>query len=251
MANIKGTSGDDTLLGTNSKDAILGFGGADILYGYGGADDIRGGDGNDTILGGDGDDTWLHGDNGNDIVQGGAGNDRVMGGNGDDQLFGDEGNDVLLGGLGNDVLRGGDGNDIIDGGVGGDQLYGGAGADVFRYFYSAWDSTTRTDWYGDTVATGVDTIFDFQTGIDIIDLSSIDANELTPRQQIRQRGGVVETGNEAFVVVQSTDGVTPGHLVAVFDGTNTTIYGYIDNVAGADFMLQVNGEVNPLTDLVL
>lgn len=85
MANIPGTSGDDTLVGTAGDDTIDGFAGNDVEIGRGGNDTLngdddhdmlRGGDGNDTLNGGNGDD-YLRGGEGDDIIDGGAGFDRA------------------------------------------------------------------------------------------------------------------------------------------------------------------------------
>jgi Ca2+-binding RTX toxin-like protein len=75
------------------------------------------------------------------------------------------GNLILFGGGGHDTLTGGGGNDLILGGGGADLLAGGAGADTFRY-----------DSLSDAQAGGYDLIADFQSGLDKIDLSRIDAN---------------------------------------------------------------------------
>ena len=71
----------------------------------------------------------------------------------------------LFGGAGNDTLKGGDGADTLVGGGGADDLTGGAGADVFRF-----DALT------DSVAGSADEIIGFQSGVDKIDLSRLDAN---------------------------------------------------------------------------
>jgi Ca2+-binding RTX toxin-like protein len=76
-----------------------------------------------------------------------------------------DGNLILFGGGGHDTLFGGDGNDLILGGGGADGLTGGAGADTFRY-----------DAASDSSGGLPDLIGDFQTGLDKIDLSRIDAN---------------------------------------------------------------------------
>lgn len=84
------------------------------------------------------------------LVSGGAGNDALQGGDGDDRLAGDEGQDWLFGG------------------GGADQLTGGSGADVFVY-RSVSEST----------AAQRDTITDFQSGSDRIDISAIGATDFT------------------------------------------------------------------------
>ncbi|MCB9993632.1 MAG: endo alpha-1,4 polygalactosaminidase [Hyphomicrobiaceae bacterium] len=73
---------------------------------------------------------------GNDIVEGFAGNDHLKGGAGNDDLYGDRGRDVLAGGQGRDDLT------------------GGANADRFVFGPDG----------------NRDRIFDFQNGIDLLDL---------------------------------------------------------------------------------
>lgn len=51
MANINGTSNNDTLAGTNEDDTIQAFNGQDLVSGEGGDDSILGGGGNDTLFG--------------------------------------------------------------------------------------------------------------------------------------------------------------------------------------------------------
>ena len=95
MADIEGTSGNDTLRGTRGDDNIYGRGG------------------NDRLLGGEG----------SDYVSGGAGNDFLSGGPGDlttsdvDTLIGGDGNDTLFGGIGTGtvfvITLGADNNDVV------------------------------------------------------------------------------------------------------------------------------------------
>src|SRR5689334_3907612 len=65
--------------------------------------------------------------------------------------------DILIGTAGDDVLRGKNGDDTLTGGLGNDLLVGGNGADHFVF---AKDGST-------------DTIKDFQSGIDKIDLTGM------------------------------------------------------------------------------
>ena len=83
------------------------------------------------------------------------------------------------GGLGADTITGSNFADTIIGGAGGDVLSGGALADAFVYEALS-DSQYLTSW---------DRIADFQQGIDLIDLSAIDANSV---------GG---TDNDAFAYI--------------------------------------------------
>jgi Ca2+-binding RTX toxin-like protein len=109
--------------------------------------DLRGGSGNDTLIGGAGNDL-LDGGSGNDLLLGGAGNDRLRGGSGNDILLGglgndvltgDDGDDILLGGSGDDCLNGGNGKDILIGGLGNDGLDGGPDSDLVY----DWSSTAQ------------------------------------------------------------------------------------------------------------
>jgi RTX calcium-binding nonapeptide repeat (4 copies) len=118
--------------------------------------------GNDMIIASD---STEHGDVieagfGFDTVYGGKGNDYIQGGFNGDRLYGEEGNDDLRGGNGLDLIVGGVGNDTIRGAKGTDTLTGGEGADVF-IFHTDLDGTIN-----------VDTITDFVSGVDRIELSS-------------------------------------------------------------------------------
>ncbi|WP_225774665.1 putative Ig domain-containing protein [Pseudomonas sp. Marseille-Q5115] len=88
---------------------------------------------------------------------------------GDDTLVGTTGNDTIKGLAGNDNISGGAGNDTLDGGAGVDTLTGGAGADTF-VIASRLDSYRNYNTGG---VTRVDTITDFATGQDRIDLSAL------------------------------------------------------------------------------
>ncbi|PAU63475.1 glycosyl hydrolase family 28-related protein [Pseudomonas sp. PICF141] len=93
----------------------------------------------------------------------------ITGTSGSDSLSGSDSADTLLGLAGNDNLSGGAGDEKLEGGAGRDSLYGGDGADTFRY-------TNVLDSYRDYDTGGVtatDTIYDFTTGVDKIDVSSL------------------------------------------------------------------------------
>ena len=149
MALIPGSPDNDTLAG-----GLLG----DEMYGYAGNDRLNGMRGHDTLDGGDGLDT-LHG---------GYNDDLLLGGDGNDKLYGEYDQDRLEGGNGQDLLEGGYGNDILIGGASRDSLFGGIGADTF--VYSALTDST----FGD-----VDIIYDFEHGIDKIDLSALGYTGIT------------------------------------------------------------------------
>jgi len=152
-------AGDDVIKGKQFEDRIFGNTGNDRLVGKGGADSLDGGDGNDRVIG----------NNGADTLMGGAGNDRIKGQSGDDKLLGDAGNDRLQGAAGEDRL---------DGGSGIDRLIGGADPDVF---------VLRAD-------SGLDTVTDFEDGIDFIDLAGgLQLRELTISRL--QGNTVIETAD--------------------------------------------------------
>ncbi len=207
--NLHGGEGNDTLLGGTQNDTLHGDAGNDSLDGGAGNDALFGGEGNDTLLGGgfndtldggNGDDSLdggqqddlLYGGAGNDTLEGGVGNDTIFGGadndlinggrgadsvdggTGDDTITGGTGNDTLLGGDGNDNIRGNEDNDNINGGAGNDTIVGGRDADILTGGAGS-DSFTFeavSDSYN-KVANGVDTITDFEHGVDHVVLTGL------------------------------------------------------------------------------
>lgn len=138
---------------------------ANIIAGNGAANRILGLAGADTIDGGGGDDILEGGDD-NDTLTGNTGNDRLLGGGMLDLLDGGDGNDWLDGGDSNDTLRGQAGADTLIGGKGKDVLTGGADGDIFQFVF------------GDTSANAGsnDTITDFATGFDRVDIDAFVGN---------------------------------------------------------------------------
>ncbi len=92
----------------------------------------------------------------NATIQGRGGNDTIAGSSSADIIQGGEGSDLLLGAEGADNLSGGNGNDTLNGGTGNDTLAGGGNADTFSF----------------NGAFGIDTILDFQSGSDKINLTA-------------------------------------------------------------------------------
>ncbi|MCI4662715.1 MAG: hypothetical protein MRY63_12955 [Neomegalonema sp.] len=163
---LNGKRGNDTIFGGLGIDNIIGGDGDDILVGNGNDDKIGGRSGNDSLDGGLGADLLL-GQTGDDTIDGGEGDDKINGGNGVDILTGGEGNDLIIGGADADIMSGNDGDDRMNGGNGDDRINGGddddvligaGGADTFVY---------------DTLYFGDDTIRDFRSGEDVIEIDSV------------------------------------------------------------------------------
>jgi Ca2+-binding RTX toxin-like protein len=195
---------------------------------------ITGTDADDVLTGSRNDDR-MYGYLGNDEMHGGDGNDELQGHEGNDSLYGDAGNDTLVGGYGNDVLDGGAGNDKLVFGPGSDTVTGGSGADNFVFAVTS-DGTRP-------IYDGLTTITDFESGIDKLDLSHLDAD-------LRTAPGIITgnktPGNEAFHIVGSSDGATPGDLV-ISTGLDdlgrpvTILTGYTDTNPGAEFEIHLLG----------
>jgi Ca2+-binding RTX toxin-like protein len=151
------------------------------------------------VYGGDGDDR-IAGETsaGRDVIYGGAGNDIVIQANGDDFVYGGWGNDFIN--VGTEIgdaaqVWGGPGADRIIGGRN-DILYGGDGADTLDsggFLYGGGNDRDRDVFAYSEMASSDHYIYDFEGGIDKIDLSKVDAR---PRQP----------GNNQFVLVREFTG---------------------------------------------
>jgi Ca2+-binding RTX toxin-like protein len=139
--------------------------------------EVSGGNGDDVISVGiseSGHGAHLHGDNGDDVIAAGVGSSIIEGGAGDDRLsdgidFSDLASvvdggagDDFLSSPGRDILLGGNGHDTLESGAFENTLTGGGGRDHFVY--------------GDLVVLDnirADTITDFGTGRDVLDVSRL------------------------------------------------------------------------------
>jgi Ca2+-binding RTX toxin-like protein len=170
---LAGYVGNDTLVGGTGDDRLDGGVGDDVLRGGAGADQLVGGAGRDTISysgstdaitvdlgagtasGGEADGDTLSGIEG---VEGGQSADTLT--SAADFVFNTSTTPLTITGtpVGHDVLFGGAGNDTIIGDSDNDKLQGGLGNDTFIY---------------DDRNFGADTIVDFDTNSDRIDLSAL------------------------------------------------------------------------------
>lgn len=214
VENVLGSPVSEVFLGTSAANMLRGGGSGDNLDGRGGADTF---DYRDSTAGVTVDlaaSTASGGFAEGDTI---AGFERIWGSGHADELSGDDGRngiragdggDALAGAGGADILHGMAGADTLDGGSGGDRLSGGRGADVFVY--------------GDTADSRVwkhrDTITDFVSGVDRIDLSAIDTDAAAAGDQgfrfLGDRGGFASLST-ALRYAATDDGAT---LLADLDG---------------------------------
>jgi Ca2+-binding RTX toxin-like protein len=160
--------------GNALDNTLTGNAAGNILSGGSGADTLIGGAGNDTYIVDNADDTiqeagtdasdgvrawmdWTLGDNLETLTLLGT---RSLDGTGNTL------NNTLTGNGSANVLSGGGGNDILDGASGNDSLTGGPGADTFAF-------TTPLN-----ALRNVDTITDFVSGVDKLQLSSMIFREM-------------------------------------------------------------------------
>ncbi|MDT8857863.1 calcium-binding protein [Paracoccaceae bacterium Fryx2] len=205
-------SGDDILRAGQGDDTLRSLGGDDRVFAGGGHDLVSAGAGADLVNGGAGQDT-LKGNAGQDVISGAGGGDLLLGGAGNDRLIGNAGKDVLLGGAGDDRLFGGTQADVLRGGMGRDVMEGGRGADTFVF------AAVAESGFGNDR----DVIRDFQTGIDRIRLSAIDANETL-------------AGDQAFDFVGGRAFTSQAGELRYQDGV---LFGDVDGDGTADFTIGI------------
>jgi serralysin len=178
------------------------------------------------------------GGGGNDQLTGNAANNTILGKSGNDRIVGCGGQDKLFGGTGIDRLVGGQGADILSGGQGADRLTGGvssltpdSAADIFHYGMLSHSTVDRE---------GRDTIVDFESGVDIINLASLDADAAL-------------AGNQAFTfIADRAFSRTSGELRFVTRQNGTLVLADVDGDAQADFAVFLLNMSNILSaDFVL
>jgi serralysin len=142
-----------------------------------------------------------------------------------DTLYGGTDNDVLNGGAGRDSLFGGAGDDQFFSGADADTVFGGAGANVLFF------STAANGGNG----TQRDVIRDFQTRVDDIDLSFIDAKTAV-------------AGNQAFTFIGAGAFTAAGQVRYV----GGVLSGDVGGTLAADFQITLTGApVLVVGDLIL
>ena len=206
---VTGTGGNDRLTETAGPVELRGLGGDDHLRVYNGTATLVGGTGNDryfvfdsattvTELPGDGTE-WIYAyvdftmpDHVEGMRANGTAPLTLTGSDAGNWIQGNAGANTLIGQGGNDRLEGRRGADRIEGGTGTDLLSGGLDADTFAF---------RT---GD----GIDTITDFETAADRIDLTATGLAFEDPA--IRQNGTetLIDTTPGDRIILQNTDAGT-------------------------------------------
>jgi Ca2+-binding RTX toxin-like protein len=213
--NGTGNSVNNILIGNTGNNTLNGLGGNDTLDGFGGTDSLNGGAGNDIYIINAATVTYTEAAGGGiDTIRTSVtlaplaanfehltltGSSAINGtGNTVANIITGNSNNNILNGLGGiDTLIGGDGDDQLIGDAGADALTGGLGADIFVYSNSLFHSNGSTR----------DTITDFLSGTDKINLDAIDANGVgagtpdfvwiganafTAPGQVRYAGGLLE-----------------------------------------------------------
>ena len=148
---------------------------------------------------------------------------------GGDLLYGGSGDDTLTGGNGTDAIYGGSGTDNITGNNSPDNIYGGFGADIIdpNDGEASGDGAADTIYYIDLKDTG-DTINNFVSGEDKINLSAIDSGDV---DHAFDWGG------------QQTGQYVQAHSVTWFQsGSNVVVLADTDgNLTTAEFSMTLTG----------
>lgn len=252
-----GTIFADSMTGNDEHNLLWG-GLSDTLLCLGGDDDIEiddapalidGGDGIDTIIGSSGERLVDTDHNGVAEIEaatagvvislkagkilddgwGGSGDvvnvENARGSNLNDTLIGDGGNNVLYSFFGDDMIKMGAGDDTTSGGEGVDRMMGGDGADHFEYYVVS-----------ESTGTVVDSITDFTSGVDKIDLFSF----------VSAVDATVEASRfNKIADAADADHLAAGNAVLVNVGDKT--YLVIDQnftagyQAGSDYLIRMDG----------
>jgi len=268
VSSIAGSANADMLHATAGGSILTGGDGADTLIGAAGNDRLDGGAGADTMWGGGGDDVYaVHYENYSlDLIWEleGQGRDTVevylhdyyflpenvedviafdpeytyIYGNGlGNRMTGNAASNTFIAGEGNDVLIGGGGDDWLQGDAGSDRLTGGSGAD--RFVFTLLSDSQHLPPRSDGKKVLPDTITDFTSGADKIDLQGIDAIAGT-------------AGNDAFAFIgASAFSHHAGELRVELIGNQAHIFGDIDGDGVADLHIVANATTFLASDFML
>jgi Ca2+-binding RTX toxin-like protein len=156
-------------------------------------------------------------------------NITLTGDEGANKIIGNVGNNTLKGMDGADTLTGGDGDDKLTGGLGRDTMTGGNGIDAFIFKV------------GDSPASLFDTVNDFVTGVDKIDLPTVGAAGL-----VASGFAVTSAASNAFsdALNAATAAMAGGNKSAVFVAapSNGWLFWNTDsNPHTADEAVRLNG----------
>lgn len=121
-----------------------------------------------------------------------------------DRLVGNASANTLVGGAGNDTLLGNAGGDIITGGLGRDVMRGGVDAAVDVFVFTRTTETAK--------GSARDTIVDFISGTDDIQLTAIDANIKASGNQAFKFSGTTALANSVWYRASGSDVIVFGDV---------------------------------------
>ena len=224
MEGVVGTGLADTITGSGSNDILRGGGGNDTLNGAGGSGDLYDlSDATAALIF-----TIVQSASNTAFSAAGLGTDNysnmegIVGSAFADTITGSGSADILRSGGGNDTINGSGGNDRIEGGNGADSLTGSSGNDTFVF---------------NTALNAVDTITDFVTGVDKIELSSAIFGPLTAASPLSAANFVSGAG------AVSAD----GNDYVIFDTGTGSLYFDADGNGAAARILIANLSTGTLT----
>jgi Ca2+-binding RTX toxin-like protein len=217
IENLTGGSGANTLVGDGGANVLTGGTSSDVLYGQGG---------NDTLIGGaatSGSVNQLWGGNGSDTASYLGTIGKVYASIEDGGAYVDSGSGYVLtdaynsienitGGSGNDILIGNSGANVINGGTGADVLYGRGGADSFVF----------TAYADSNLLAGYDTIADFASGSDKLDLTALhtSAANITivsggggTSLYVEQSAGVFNAATDIAIAFSGNNAINAGDIL--------------------------------------